>query len=158
MRRTAGCSACAGTSVRLWGRLGVVDLASLVLRNGSIARAVGRVVAFDGEVWFEPPLPVRLVAYAPGQEPPPRPTGAGVLTRGVDLDQLSRRREKDAAVEGWAALAGVWRDQHPRVTEQRAEEPHGKDRTPRWAYPALPETAQRVAARGSRVEPRTATI
>jgi hypothetical protein len=64
--------------------------------------------------------------------PPPRPTGIGVGSEGVDLDDLSRRRENDGAVEGWAALTGVWNGQHLEVTDQRAEEPHGQYRKPRW--------------------------
>lgn len=87
---------------------GGMDVRSLMLREGCPVGATGRVIAVDGQVWFEPPLPERLVLYAPWYEPAPRWSGLGVPVRGVDLDRLDRRRLKDGALEGWAQLVGHW--------------------------------------------------
>jgi hypothetical protein len=106
-----------------------VDLLPLMLREGCLVEASGRVIAVDGRVWFEPPLPVRLVYYPPGQEPAPRWSGLGVPVRGVDLDGLDRRLLKEGALEGWAQLTGHWRSGELVVHEQNA---------PRW--PTRPET------------------
>jgi len=113
-----------------------VDLMPLIVTEGCTASACGRVVTDGHEVWFDPPLPVPLIGYAPGQEPAPRPSGLGIRVDGVDLDKLERRREKDGAVEGWTCLTGVWRDGRLTVTEQgqgvgsRRENP-----APQWTVP-----------------------
>jgi hypothetical protein len=89
----------------------------LVLRDGDTVRASGRVVADDGGTWFEPPLPVPAFLYAPGRQPPPR-LSLGVPAIGVDLGRLDRRWEKQGAVEGYATLAGTWRQERLWVGEQ----------------------------------------
>ncbi len=115
-----------------------VDLSALILHDGSQARATGRVVAYRGDVWFEPPMPVRLVAHAPGHEPPPRPSGVGVRTSGVDLDRLSSRFEKDGAVAGWATLSGIWRGERLDVIEQSEESRDENPWRPFWRTPPCP--------------------
>jgi hypothetical protein len=116
-----------------------MDLAPLVLRAGTRTAATGRVVAYAGQVRFEPPLPVPAVGYAPGSEPPPRPTGCGVAVDGVDLSDLAYRREKDGGIEGWAALTGTWSDERLVVSGQRAAGPGGAGEHrrpfPRWDVP-----------------------
>lgn len=123
------------------GTLVVMDLAALVLRDGSQVRATGSVIAFGGQVWFDPPLPVPLVAYPPGHEPAPRPSGLGVLTTGVDLDRLRFRREKEEAVEGLATLNGVWRADCLHVVEQTDEPLDPEPRRPFWSTPPCPPPA-----------------
>lgn len=113
----------------------MVDLGSLVLRTGSHTRAVGRVVGYDGQVWFEPALAVPLVGYPPGGEPAPRPSGRGVLAHGVDLEDLADRRSKDGGVEGWAALGGLWRADHLAVSEQNPARPVRRQHRSGWERP-----------------------
>jgi len=92
-------------------KLGGVDVSGLVLRDGDAVRASGRVVAVDGATWFDPPLPVPAVAYTPGRQPPPRPSGLGVPAIGVDLARLDKRWEKQGAVEGCGqGLGNIGRD------------------------------------------------
>jgi hypothetical protein len=85
-----------------------VDISELVLRDGDLVRANGRVVVDGDDVWFEPPLPMTLVHYS-SDPPPPRPSGLGVRTVGVDLDALD---------ESWASLSGVWQNDRLVVREQ----------------------------------------
>lgn len=70
----------------------------------------------------------------PGHEPAPKWSGLGVTVRGVNLDDLDRRRLKDGALEGWAQLIGHWTGAELAVTEQHApswpEQPE-----PRWYGP-----------------------
>ena len=82
------------------GNTGRVDISELVLRDGDLVRASGRVVVDGDEVWFEPPLPMTLVHYS-SKPPAPRPSGLGVRAVGVDLDALD---------EGWASLSGAWQN------------------------------------------------
>ncbi len=95
-----------------------MGLGDLVLDEGGETAARGRVVAADGSVWFEPPLPRHLPRYMPGREPRPRPSRVAIQADGVDLDQLTDRREHDGAVEGWATLGGRWRGGLLAVTSQ----------------------------------------
>ena len=104
-----------------------MDITDLVLRDGDQVRAYGRIVVDGGVIWFEPPLPVLLV-YPPG---PPRPSGLGVPTAGVDLDALD---------DGWAALTGRWQGDRLVVTEQETRRPV-QERTWRWDRPPCPAPA-----------------
>ncbi|HLH59488.1 MAG TPA: hypothetical protein VKV33_10105 [Streptosporangiaceae bacterium] len=56
--------------------------------------------------WFEPPLPVALAAAGPHRIRPP--WRGAVRVAGASFDDLSDRFERDGAVEGSAALTGVW--------------------------------------------------
>jgi hypothetical protein len=132
-----------------------VDLSALILRDGSRARATGQVIGYRGEVWFDPPLPVPAVAYAPGHEPAPRPSGIGVLTSGVDLDRLRFRVEKDGAVAGLATLTGVWRDGCLHVVEQSEEPLDPEPWRPFWSTPPCPPPTRGwpQVPEGSNIEP-----
>jgi hypothetical protein len=106
-------------------------------------------------VWFEPPLPILAIWYAPGHEPPPRPSGVGVLTRGVDTDRLSFRVEKDGGIEGWATLTGVWRGELLDAVEQSEQRPEPDPWRPLWGTPPCPPPVggwPRVPE-GSNIEP-----
>lgn len=117
-----------------------MDVSGLVLHDGDTVRASGRVVADDGGTWFEPPLPVPAILYAPGRQPPPRPRGLGVPAIGVDLARLDRRWEKQGAVEGYATLAGTWQQERLLVAEQGP--PIGSvSEGPGWRRPPCPEPA-----------------
>lgn len=112
-----------------------MDLTPLIVTDGRRASACGRVVTAGDEIWFDPPLPVALPYFPPGQEPAPRPSRLGIHVDGVDLDRLDRRREKDGAIEGWTCLTGVWRDERLIVTEQGQRRAGPGHREPRWATP-----------------------
>lgn len=111
-----------------------MDIAELVLRDGDLVRATGRVVVDGDEVWFEPPLPMLLVYSS---DPPAwRPSGLGVRTVGVDLEALD---------EGWASLSGVWQDDRLVVREQSSPDlrsdpgsDFGREKVPRWDRPPCP--------------------
>ena len=111
-----------------------MDLSQLVLHDGTMTRAQGRVVAYEGKTWFEPMGWLPHVLYPPGGEPPPRPSGYGVSVLGVDTDTLLRRREKDGGIEGYATLAGIWAEEALVVSHQAAPgllPEHHADRPPR---------------------------
>jgi hypothetical protein len=95
-----------------------MGLRELMLSEGVDVEATGRVVAVAGSVWFEPPLPRRLIYYPPESRPAPTASRLGVVATGVDLDRLDARFEKDGVVEGWAWLRGVWRSGTFQVGEQ----------------------------------------
>jgi hypothetical protein len=133
-----------------------VDLSDVVLHDGSRARATGHVVAYGGEVWFEPPLPTPAIAHAPGHEPPPRPCGLGVLTSGVDLDRLAARFAKDEGVGGWATLTGIWRSDHLDVIHQSDSVRDPSPWRPEWTIPPCPPPPRGwpQVPEGSNLEPR----
>ena len=106
--------------------------------DGAIAAATGRVFSDGATMMFEPPLPVTLPLYAPGNEPPPWPVHMGVSVVGVDLDALDRRREKSGAIEGWAHLSGVWQNATLVVhTQEPPVFPVG-DTSSQWSVPPGP--------------------
>jgi hypothetical protein len=135
-----------------------VELSGLVLRDGVVARASGRVLAIDGTVWFERPLP----RFATGRFPqPPHPSRYAVRASGVDLDRLDRRTSYEGGVvEGWATLAGTWRQRELHVTAQTAA-PGSRTWTNPWTRPPCPEPAtgwpSRTSTGTSRCERRNAT-
>ncbi len=112
-----------------------VDVSQLTVAPGAGVSAFGRVVSAAGAVWFEPPLAVRAIGYLPGREPAPRPSGLGVVVRGVDLAALLELREKDGALEGWAAITGVWQDDELTVTAQSTLRPPPTPDPPSWTVP-----------------------
>jgi hypothetical protein len=133
---------------------GEVDLRPLMLREGCRVEASGRVIAVEGQVWFEPPLPVRLVGYAPGHEPAPTWSGLGIPVRGTDLGRLDRRRLKDGALEGWAQLIGHWTGGELVVAEQ--DSPSWPEQPgPRWHAPPCepPEGGWPHVRRDENIEP-----
>jgi hypothetical protein len=110
-----------------------VDLSELVLRDGTVTRAQGRVVAHEGKTWFEP-----TERFGPAIEAP-RPSGYGVAVLGVDVDTLTRRVEADdGTVEGHATLAGIWAEDALVVSHQAAPgllPEHQQDRPARPDHP-----------------------
>jgi hypothetical protein len=112
-----------------------VRLDHALLVDGAAVAATGRVFSDGVTAMFEPPLPVALPRYSPGNEPPPRPVHLGVAVAGVDLRALDRRREKAGAVEGWAQLSGVWHDEKLVVQTQGPPIFPIGDLSPRWSQP-----------------------
>lgn len=116
-----------------------MDVAGLLLNEDDQCVAFGRVVEVSGQTTFEPPLPMALPNYRPGQAPAPRSSGLGVAVRGVDGTKLLDRRMKDGASEGWATLAGRWREGEFAVVDQRLDRPGPPAHDQRWVLPPCPE-------------------
>ena len=89
-----------------------MDLTDLVVDDGTVTRAQGRVVAQAGNARFEP------VGWFATAQDGPRPAGPGVALIGVDTDTLVRRREHEGAIEGYATLAGIWAENALVVSHQ----------------------------------------
>jgi hypothetical protein len=89
-----------------------VDLTELVLDDGTVTRADGRVVAYEAKTWFEP------MAWSESLLAAPRPSEYAVSVLGVDIDTLGRRREQDGGVEGYATLSGIWAEDALVVSHQ----------------------------------------
>jgi hypothetical protein len=113
---------------------GWMDLSGLIVREGAVARATGRVLEVEGEVWFERPEPVPLV-WPPR---PPRPGRFAVRAHGVDLDRLDRRQQHATGIEGWTTLTGTWQSQRLRVRTQTSWQPPDSRRGRRTDPPCAP--------------------
>jgi hypothetical protein len=111
-----------------------VDYAALVIRDGDRVTATGRLVRDHTGDWFEPPL-FRLLSVDMAREVSPAWRGAIRIT-GANFDDLSNRRERDGAVEGFAALTGIWSASQLRVETQAPPEPDPPD--VRWRTPPCP--------------------
>lgn len=109
-----------------------MDLSGLVVREGGRARASGRVLVVDGDVWFELPL-AEVAIYPP---PTPRPSRWAVRAFGVDLNRLDQPETRDGVRLGWATLTGTWRDHQLHVTEQTPWQPPAH--RSRWTTPPCP--------------------
>jgi hypothetical protein len=96
---------------------------SPVVTDGTRVATTGRVVQVPGRaVRFCAPVPTADVGWLPGHQPAPQHCDVGVDVEGVDLAALHDRRERDGAVEGWARLAGSYRDGTLTVEDQRPPE------------------------------------
>jgi hypothetical protein len=93
-----------------------MTLRKRVLRDGALVQAAGQVIAVDGAVWFQPPLPQRLVKVVPPR--PPQPDKLAIPAQGVDLDELSDVRRVGGALQGSATLTGNWSGGRLYVTAQ----------------------------------------
>ncbi len=105
----------------------------LVLQAGQRVSASGRVVAVPGRpVRFCAPVAEAAVGYAKGHEPAPAYCAQGVDVQGVNLPALTNRREKDGAVEGFAALDLVYQGQGSVsvVHQARYRDPDGSPDPP----------------------------
>ena len=112
-----------------------MDFASLVLREGDRVTASGRLVCNETGDWFEPPMPVALPGGVPRSVR--GPWRGSVWIVGGNFDELSDRFERDGAVEGFAALTGVWSASQLRV--ERQAPPRRRHREgPRWQTPPCP--------------------
>jgi hypothetical protein len=112
-----------------------VDLTGMVLRDGVVARAGGRVLVIDGEAWFERPLARTLVKVHPPR--PPHQGPHALRAHGVDVNRLDRvERHSGGVLEGWATLTGTVRGRELHVHEQA---PPAAWRPPKsWTTPPCP--------------------
>ena len=113
-----------------------MDVDGLVLREGDLVAATGRLVRNDLGDWFEPAL---WVAEPGSLERRVRSVWrCAVRVAGADFDAVAGRFEKDGKVEGWATIAGTWAGEQLRVERQdvpvQAPTAHA-----RWVSPPRPE-------------------
>ena len=115
-----------------------MDFASVIIREGDRVTASGRVVRADTGDWFEPPM---LVHGVGGLFRSVRPAWRGsIRIVGADFDdelKLSRRFERDGAVEGYATLTGVWAANRLQV-EHQALPVRRHPAIPGWTTPPCP--------------------
>ena len=109
-----------------------VPWADQVVRDGDRVAGRGPVVALPGR-------PVQLCApyVVPGiyPEPVPEPCRVAVTVIGLDLDRLTKRRERDGAVWGSAWIEGVYRAGTVTVTAQHPVDPGPPRPSPAEADP-----------------------
>jgi hypothetical protein len=115
-----------------------VDFDGLVVRDGDLVSASGRLVRNEAGDWFEPPLPVAAVGGGPRKI---RPVSAlAVRVVGADFDELAGRFEDSGALEGGVMLTGIWSAGQLQVQRQAAARPEAV-RLPRWVTPPCPAPA-----------------
>jgi hypothetical protein len=108
-----------------------MDAAGLVVRDGDLATASGRLLRDQTGDWFEPPV---MVAALGGPRVIRPPALVAVRVADADFGDLTGRFEDGGAVEGFATLTGLWSAGQLRVRGQTAPLP-GNDRVPRWVTP-----------------------
>lgn len=111
-----------------------MDLSGLLLRDGAIVTATGRVLVIDGVVWFELPLP-EVAIY-------PRPTPTlgpfAVRAHGIDLDRLDNPEQHPGVLKGWTTVTGLWREGELHVRTQSSWQQPGLNRAGTWTTPPCP--------------------
>jgi hypothetical protein len=86
-----------------------MDFGALVVRDGDLVTASGRLVRDHAGAWFEPPAAMAAVAAAGGGPRMIRPVSrVAVRVAGAGFGELASRFEDGGAVEGFAALTGIW--------------------------------------------------
>jgi hypothetical protein len=117
----------------------IMDFAGLVVRDGDLVTASGRLVRNQAGDWFEPPVWVAAVGGGPQVVRPVSPVA--VRISGADFDELATRFEDgNGTVEGLAALTGIWSAGYLHVRHQTV--PGLIDaRVPRWVTPPCPAPA-----------------
>jgi hypothetical protein len=114
------------------GLVSSMEIEALVVRDGDRVAASGRLIRNRDGDWFEPVLPRALIGGA--ERRVAAAWRGAVRITGASFDDLTNRFERDGAVEGYAAVAGIWSDDQLRALRQTAPEgaPH---RYPRLESP-----------------------
>jgi hypothetical protein len=116
----------------------IMDLDGLVVRDGDLVTASGRLVRNQAGDWFEPPAGVAAVGGGPRMIRPVSPVAVRVA--GADFDELAGRFDDEGAVEGSATLTGIW--SADQLQAQRQASPSPRDAPwPRWVTPPCPAPA-----------------
>jgi hypothetical protein len=117
----------------------IMDFAGLVVRDGDLVTASGRLVRNQAGDWFEPPVWVAAVGGGLQVVRPVSPVA--VRISGADFDELATRFEDgNGTVEGLAALTGIWSAGYLHVRHQTVPGPIDA-RVPRWVTPPCPAPA-----------------
>lgn len=126
-----------------------MDFEGLVVRDGGLVAASGRLVRNQAGDWFEPPMPVAAVGGGPMKIR--RVSPVAVRIAGADFDELASRSEDDnGTVEGFATLTGIWSAGQLQVRQQAVPGPTGA-RLPRWVVPPCPPPAGGWPRRGGQL-------
>ncbi len=113
-------------------------LEHLVIRDGDRVAATGRLVRDSRGDWFQPSLPIGLPG---GLERTVTPAGRfAIRVVGADLDLVENRFEKAGAIEGWAAVEGLWSGEQLEVDRQSRPSPEPPWSLP-WRTPPCPPPA-----------------
>jgi hypothetical protein len=115
-----------------------MDFDGLVVRDGDLVTASGRLVRNQAGDWFEPPVWVAAAGGVPRTIRPVSPVAVHVA--GADFDELAGRFEDGGAMEGSATLTGVWSADQLQVQRQASRSPRDA-RLPRWVTPPCPAPA-----------------
>jgi len=111
-----------------------MDFDGLVVRDGDLVTASGRLVRNQAGDWFEPPVWV-AAAIGPRMIRPVSPVAVRVAR--ADFDELAGRFEDHGAVEGSATLTGIWSADQLRAQRQASPGPRDAP-LPRWVTPPCP--------------------
>lgn len=112
----------------------------LVVRDGDLATASGRVIRNQAGDWFEPPVRVGYGERRPGTIRPVAPVAVRIA--GADFDELAPRfTDGNGTVEGAATITGTWSAGELRVQRQAAPRPYIHQHFPRWVTPPGPAPA-----------------
>ncbi len=115
-----------------------MEVEALVVREGNRVVASGRLVRNPDGDWFEPVFPFRLPR---GIERRVAAVWRGAVPIvGANFDDLTNRFEHEGAVEGYAAVTGIWSQDQLRAMRltKPQNSPH---RYPGWATPPCPPPA-----------------
>lgn len=126
----------------------IVNFDGLVVRDGDLVTALGRLVRNRAGDWFEPPVWVAAVGGGPRAIRPVSPVALRVA--GADFDELAMRFEDDGAVEGDATLTGIWSAGRLQVQHQASPGPRNAP-VPRWVTPPCPAPAGGWTRHGGRL-------
>ena len=115
-----------------------MDFDDLVVGEGDLVTASGRLVRNQAGDWFEPPVWVAAVGGGHQMIRPVSPAAVRIVA--ADFDELAGRFEDDGTVEGFATLAGIWSAGQLHVQNQVVPGPIDA-RLPRWLTPPCPAPA-----------------
>ena len=112
-----------------------MDVDGLVVHDGDLAAALGRLVRNQAGDWFEPELPLAEPGGRPRRVRPVSPFAIRIA--GADFDDLAGHFEDDGMVEGFARVTGIWSGDQLQV--QRQGVPKGiAIFPPLWIIPPCP--------------------
>ena len=125
-----------------------MDVDGLVVHDGDLAAASGRLVRNQAGDWFDSELPVAEPGGRPRRVRPVSPFAIRIA--GADFDDLAGHFEDDGVVEGFARVTGIWSGDQLQV--QRQGVPKGMAiRPPLWIIPPCPAPAGGWPRHGGRL-------
>jgi hypothetical protein len=111
-----------------------MEVEPLVVRDGDLVTASGRVVRYEAVDWFEPLSAVAAPALGGGSRVVRPASPVAIRVTGADVTNLTNRFEADGMVEGFASLTGTWSPDRLQVQHQGVPGPR-MSRFLRWVTP-----------------------